>query len=93
MFEIKRGVNKFYIGSEKKPLAEVIVTDMKEKVITIEHTYVYEELKGKGVGKLLIKAVVDFAIEEDKKLIPLCSFANKEFEKNKDYDRVKILHF
>jgi predicted GNAT family acetyltransferase len=84
--DIKRGLNKFYIGdTEESPLALVILSDMEQDVIKIEHTYVYEQLKGKGAGKELIKKVVDFAMEKNKRLIPICSFAKKEFEKNKEY--------
>lgn len=87
--DIKKGVNKFYVGEkEENPLAQVILTNTEEDVIKIEHTYVYEELKGQGAGKLLIKKVVDFAKEENKKIIPVCSFAKKEFDKNKEYESV-----
>ena len=89
MLDIKSGKNKFYIGdSEEEPLAQIILTDTNQDIIKIEHTYVYEQLKGQGAGKELVKKVVDFAIEEDKKLIPVCSFAQKEFDKNKDYEKV-----
>ncbi|RII33202.1 N-acetyltransferase [Clostridium chromiireducens] len=89
IMEIKKGVNKFYIGdTEENPFALVILSDIEQDVIKIEHTYVYEQLKGQGAGKELIKTVVDFAVEKNKKLIPVCSFAQKEFDKNKEYERV-----
>lgn len=89
MIDIKKGINKFYIGdSEENPLAQVILTDTEQDIIKIEHTYVCEELKGKGAGKQLVRKVVDFAIEENKKIIPVCSFAKKEFDKNKEYNHV-----
>ena len=68
--EIKKGLNKFYIGdTEESPSALVILSDINQDVIQIEHTYVYEQLKGQGAGKQLIKKVVDFAVEKNKKLI------------------------
>jgi predicted GNAT family acetyltransferase len=89
MFEIKKGVNKFYIGdTSEKPLAEIILTDINQDLITIEHTFVDEQLKGQGVGSVLVKEVVEFATKENKKLIPLCSFAKKEFDKNNEYKKV-----
>lgn len=88
MIEIRKGVNKFYIGdTSENPLAEIILTDINQDIITIEHTYVYEKLKGQGAGKLLVKEIVDFAIRENKKLIPLCSFAKREFDKNEEYEK------
>lgn len=87
--EIKRGVNKFYIGDEEEnPLAQIILTDMEQDIIKIEHTYVYDQLKGKGAGKQLVKKVVEFAMSNNKKVEPICSFAKKEFDKNKEYDCV-----
>lgn len=87
--EIKKGTNKFYIGdSEERPLAQIILTDMDKEIIKIEHTYVYEELKGKGVGKILVKKVVDFALLNNKKIIPVCEYAKKEFDKNEEYTSV-----
>ena len=87
--EIKKGVNKFYIGdTEENPLAQIILTDIEENIIKIEHTYVYEQLKGKGAGKELVKKVVEFAMSNNKKVEPICSFAKKEFDKNKEYDCV-----
>lgn len=89
MFDIKKGLNKFYIGeTEENTLAEVILSDTSKDVIKIEHTFVGEKLKGKGAGKLLIRKVVDFAIEENKKIMPVCVFAKKEFDKNKEYESV-----
>lgn len=87
--KIKRGVNKFYIGdTEENPLAQIILTDIEKNIIKIEHTYVYEQLKGKGAGKQLIKKVVEFAMSNNKKVDPICSFAKKEFDNNKEYECV-----
>lgn len=87
--EIKRGVNKFYIGdTEENPLAQIILTDTEKNIIKIEHTYVYEQLRGTGAGKQLVKKVVEFAMSNNKKVEPICSFAKKEFDKNKDYECV-----
>lgn len=86
MNDIKKGINKFYIGDdEENPLAQIILADTERAIIKIEHTYVSEELKGQGIGSQLVKAVVDFAREENKKIIPSCTFAQTEFKKNEKY--------
>jgi len=36
----------------------------------------------------LLETVVDFAREENKKIIPVCSFAKAEMNKNEDYKDV-----
>ncbi len=89
MIEIKKGNKKFYVGdSEANPDAEITFVNVDENKIRIDHTNVSEKLKGQGVGNKLVKRVVDFAREENKKIIPLCPFAKAEFEKNKEYEDV-----
>lgn len=50
----------------------------------INHTEVSQDFNGKGVGKKLVLAAVDFARKENKKIIPLCPFAKATFDKNED---------
>lgn len=86
MLEIKRGVKSFYIGdSEESPLAEMVFSLTEGNIITIEHTSVSEELNGQGVGKLLLKDLVDWARSENKKIVPQCPYAKAQMEKNKEY--------
>ena len=40
----------------------------EDNLIIIDHNFVSEELTGQGVGKLLLKEMVDFARNEGKKL-------------------------
>jgi uncharacterized protein len=89
MHEFKEDTKKFYLGdSSQNPQAEVTYVNHNEDTIIINHTFVSNELRGQNIGKELIKRVVDFAIEENKKVIPQCSFALKEFNENKEYNDV-----
>ncbi len=86
MLEIKKGTKSFYVGdSEENPIAEMTFVHSGDNVIIIDRTYVSDELKGQGVGKLLLKELVDWARKEDKKIIPLCSYAKAQMEKNQAY--------
>lgn len=49
--------------------------------MVIEHTEVNEAFGGKGVGKKLVLAAVDYARENKIKIQPLCPFAHALFEK------------
>jgi predicted GNAT family acetyltransferase len=83
---IKKGTNKFYIGeTENNPIAEVTYVNTADGVITVDHTFVSEELRGQNIAQQLIKTVIDFAREENLKIIPECSYAEKQFSKNPDY--------
>jgi len=89
MIAIKEGLNKFYLGDlESNPKAEVTYLNSGENKIIIDHTFVSEELRGQKVAQQLIKRVIDFARDENKKIVPQCSFAKKEFTNNKEYEDV-----
>jgi predicted GNAT family acetyltransferase len=86
MLEIKRGTSKFYLGdAEENPIAEITYVNSGENIITVDHTYVSEELGGQGVGKLLLKELVDWARKENTKIIPLCTYVKAQMEKNEEY--------
>ncbi len=86
MVEVKKGTKSFYVGdSEEKPLAEMTFVPSGDNIVIIDHTYVSDELNGQGVGKLLLKELVDWARKEDKKIMPLCPYAKAQMEKNKEY--------
>ncbi|WP_228443217.1 GNAT family N-acetyltransferase [Chryseobacterium nematophagum] len=56
----------------------------------IDHTDVEEVYNGRGVGKEMLIAAVEFARKHAKKIIPLCPFAKASFQKNKDLQDVLI---
>ena len=86
MIEVKKGINRFYVGdTEDKAQAEMTFVISDENIIKIEHTLIKEELNGQGIGKLLLKELVDWARGENKKIIPLCPYAKAQMEKNKEY--------
>lgn len=55
-----------------------------EERFIIDHTEVEEAYNGKGVGKEMVLAAVDFARKQGKKIIALCPFAKATFQKNKE---------
>lgn len=46
----------------------------------IDHTEVDETYEGKGLGRQLVKAGVEYAREHQLKILPSCPFAKKIFE-------------
>lgn len=89
MLEIKKGVNRFYIGeSEENFLGEISYTSAGEKIIIIDHTFVSDELSGQGLAGKLLKELVDWARKEEKKVIPLCPYAKAKMDKTEKYQDV-----
>lgn len=52
---------------------ELLLTDSGRLVI--KHTEVDPQHGGKGIGKKLLEAVVDFAREKNYRILPICPFA------------------
>lgn len=50
----------------------------------IDHTEVFPENEGKGVGKEMVMAAVEYARANNLKIIPLCPFAKAMFAKNSE---------
>lgn len=80
--EIKKGNNKFYVG-ENEDNAQAVITfkQVDNNEIDIDHTGVSDELGGQGLGKKLVAAVVDYARENNLKIIASCPFAKDVLEK------------
>lgn len=57
-----------------------------ENTFIIEHTIGKPEFK--GVGTILLNATVDFARQKGVKIIPVCSFAKKMFERRPEINDV-----
>ena len=86
MLKIKKGAGSFYAGdSQENPLAEITFVPGGEQVIIIDRTYVSDELRGQGIGRLLLGELIAWARKENKKIIPLCPYAKAEMEKDREY--------
>lgn len=59
--------------------------------IIIDHTEVNAEFNGRGVGKQMVMAAVDFARENNIKILPLCPFAKSVFDKTEEIKDVLFL--
>ena len=85
LLEIKKGVKSFYVGdNEEESLAKMEFV-YNGDVITIDHTFVSEQLRGQNVGRQLLEKIVNLARETNKKIVPICPYAKAELNKNDKY--------
>jgi uncharacterized protein len=78
----------FFIEADGKRPGQMYTSMRDPAHMIIEHTEVSDVLKGKGAGKQLVAAGVDYARKNHLKIIPLCPFARKVFEKVTEYQDV-----
>lgn len=88
--KFKQSANEgaFFIEESGKRLAEMTFSKAGDTRIIIDHTEVSDVLKGKGAGKQLVSAAVDYARKNNIKIIPLCPFAKSVFDKVKEFQDV-----
>lgn len=82
----KNGV--FYLEENGERMAEMTYVYSGETRFIIDHTEVFPAYEGKGLGKLLVKAAVEYARQHKFKILPLCPYAKSVFEKTPDYSDV-----
>lgn len=92
MIEIKQlndpqnGIFEIFVDGAKA--GEMVYRWKSDFVLVIEHTEVHENFNGKGLGKRLVLAAVDFARVNNYQIIPLCPFAKATFQRNEDLQDV-----
>lgn len=86
--EIIQGNNKFYIGDEAQPEAEITFQPSGQDTIVIDHTYTDPKLRGQGIAKALVLKVTDYAKDNNLKIIPLCSYARVVMERDEDLKKL-----
>lgn len=75
----------FFIERDGEWIAEMTYRKSGEDTIIIDHTEVDESLKGKGVGKNLVEKGVNFARENNLKIVAECSFVKKVIDETPEY--------
>ncbi len=56
--------------------------------ITIDHTEVDDAAQGKGFGREMVAAAVEYARDNNLKIIPVCTFAKKVINETPEYQDV-----
>lgn len=78
---------RFFINENGKILAEMDY-QMKGKVLLILHTEVDDSLAGKGIGKQLVTAAVEYARNNGYRIKSVCSFAKGILDKTSKFHDV-----
>lgn len=85
-FNDKKGT--FYIEENGLRIATMTYVFSGPGKFIIDHTEVNPGNEGKGLGKLLVKAGVEFARNNGYKILPLCPYAKSVFDKTTEYKDV-----
>jgi len=58
---------------------------LEEKVLTLLHTEVPPALEGRGIGSQLAGSALDYARQQNLKVVAKCSFVAKYIERHQEY--------
>lgn len=87
---VENGNKGTFVASEDGvQIGEMTYSKVGSDKIIIDHTEVDESQKGKGVGKILLTKAVDYARDNNVKILPLCPFAKAMFDKDVDIRDVR----
>jgi predicted GNAT family acetyltransferase len=85
-FEVEQ--NRIIYTEDGRKLAEVTFPDTAEGMVDINHTFVDDELRGRGVAAGLMERVAAKLREDGKKARASCSYARGWFEKHTEYSDI-----
>lgn len=78
----------FHIDVDGKQEGKMTFVFAGDDKIIIDHTEVNPGNEGKGFGKKMVTKAVEWARENDMKIVPLCPFAKSVFDKVPEYKDV-----
>jgi len=61
---------------------------MRNNTIDLNHTYTHPALRGKGLAAHVVRAALEFAKENNLKVIPTCSYTQAFIAKNEEYKKL-----
>ena len=76
---------RFYIEKNNDTIAELDYQFPDKTTMLIVHTEVDESLSGKGIGKQLVAAAVDYARNNSLRVSATCPFAKKVLDRTKEF--------
>lgn len=89
-FKIEESENKgrFVVEVEGNYAGEMTFSRFASDKIIIDHTGVDNDYAGQGLAKKLFYYAVDYLKQNDMKVIPLCPFVKKMFERHPEFNQM-----
>jgi uncharacterized protein len=89
MMEIQRQEHgtkgAFFIEENGEWVAEMTYNKTVDGQLIIDHTEINDALKGKGIGRELVTAGVEFARKNNLKIVPICPFTKRIIDRTPEF--------
>ncbi|HKP31737.1 MAG TPA: GNAT family N-acetyltransferase [Chitinophagaceae bacterium] len=88
--DLKLQVNSASARLELEVEGTIAFIDYKlsDKTLFLIHTEVPSELEGKGVGKAIVEKALQYAKENNYKVVPLCAFVQAYLKRHKEWNDI-----
>lgn len=73
----------FDLSVDRKRLGHLVYSLPDQATLTIDYVHVDPSLRGQGMGQQLVAAALDWAREESRQVVPLCSYARAVMARQK----------
>lgn len=80
-YEIKEENRKLILRENNFDAAYLKYSEDEDKDYIIESIFVDEKYRGKGLAKIIFDEFIKKVKKENRKVIPICSYAKAQFEK------------
>lgn len=88
-YKIKEENEKFIITEEGKTVGYLKYTKDEEGDFIIESIFVEEQYRGEGYAKIIFNEFMEKVKKENHKVIPICSYAQAQFQKREEIKELK----
>ena len=86
--ELNGTKGQFFVSVDGKQEGKMTFVFAGDDKIIIDHTEVNPGNNGKGFGKMMVMKAVEYARENNIKILPLCPFAKSVFDKTPEISDV-----
>jgi|GEM_PF-4153618 len=83
-YQIKEIENKYILVKVGNEIGYLKYSKDEYDNYIIESIFISEEYRGKSYAKIIFDEFINKVEKENKKVIPVCSYAQKQFEKRED---------
>jgi len=85
-FEDNGQQGEFYkLDDHGKRIAEISYVWRDKYTIAANHTWVDDSLRGQGIARQLLDTLVEFARKYHLKIVPICSYVEVMFRRDKSF--------
>ena len=85
MEDIRLKNDLFYMEDIENPTAYIKIERDEDGDLRVVSTFVDDSLRGQGIAGKLTQEVISYAEKENLKIVPVCPYTVKYFEKHEEY--------